>query len=439
MEAKMGEIRYFPSAALATVAVSLSVFSGCASVPRVASGYVAPGYEAVRDEFERNLAARGETGGAFAAVVDGITVVDIWGGSRTQKRGIAAGKNSGEAWERDTMVNVFSATKGMASFVIAHLRSRGLLDYDAPVARYWPEFAAHGKDRITVRQLLSHEAGILFPPSPLDGGDVDSLARVLGDTVPEWKPGEYCGYHAGTIGYCIQVLCVRVDPSHRTVGRYLREEFMDKLGEEFYIGVPDDIPDSRIAELKAFSPIEAMLHLAEIPPGLRVVLFNPRSLFWRSMGGPGGDINDRRNLARENPAGFGVGTARALAAVYGSVAAGGGKVGLSAETLGLIFGEAERPSKSSLDRVMNLPDASYGLGFQKPDATFPFSTDRHAIGFLGASGAFAYADRTAGIGAAYVTNRMSPGTQINDPRERALRETLYACVSRARTSGGPRE
>jgi len=400
--------------------------SGAAAEPYGVQGWVAPGYEAVREAFASNLARRGELGGAFAARVDGELVVDLWGGRKRPGRGRA------EPWERDTLVNVFSATKGLAAVVLAHLHSRGLLDYDAPVARYWPGFSAHGKEDVTVRQLLSHQAGLLFPPRPIDPDDLASMAEILADTRPEWTPGDHCGYHAGTIGYCIQVIASSIDPSGRTVGAYLREEIMEALGEEFYIGLPDDVPDERIATLKPFSPLEAIFHLSEIPKGLRAVLFNPRSLFWRSMGDAGGDINDRGALARENPSGFGVGTARAMAAVYGDLASGGRRLGLDQATLELLFAEPERPRLGDLDLVMNLEGAAYGLGFQKSDGTGWFSKDPGAIGFLGASGAFGWADSSAGIGAAYVTNRMSPGTQIDDPRERALREALYACAAKSR-------
>lgn len=410
---------------------------GCTTIDThdvVVHGLVAPGYEPVREAFAENLARRGELGGAFAAYVGDEKVVDLWGGYRDVARTLP--------WAEETHVLVFSATKGVAAFTLAHLHTRGLLDYDAPVAAYWSEFAQGGKEHITVRQLLSHQAGLVLLDAPVDPSDLDEMAAVIARAEPLWEPGTQHGYHAGTVGLAMQVLVYRIDPLHRTLGTYLQEEIARPLGAEFHIGLPPDFDVTRLAEMREFRPHEALFHLGDIPKGLRQVLFRPKSLFWRSMGEAPVDVNSEAYLRVENASGNGVGTARGMARIYqlalgdagsaeSTTSAHGAMPRLGSSTRSVLFAPPEEPSRGRLDAVMNI-DAYYGLGFQKPDpSTGWFSPNPTAIGFMGASGALAFADPATGIAAAYVTNRMSPGTQINDPRERALREALYACAAAA--------
>lgn len=417
--------------ALMVASLSALFASACSTVPKSdgspAQGFVAPGYEEVREEFERNLRSRGELGGAFAAYVDGQLVVDLWGGWADPKRT--------RPWNRDTSVVVFSATKGVGAMTLAHLHSKGLLDYDRRVSEYWPEFAAKGKADITLRQLLSHQAGIVLTSEPLDARDPGQAARILADTEPLWTPGDYHGYHAGTVGFAMQALVLRIDPRGRSINRYLQEELSEPLGADFTIGLSPGYDRDRIAVIKPFSPMEALFHLGEMPKGLRKVVFDGKSLFWKSMGEGKVDVNSEEFLSGENPSGNGIGTARGLAALYGEFATGGKRIGLAPETLAAVFGPAETPRLDRLDRVMNL-DSYFGLGFQKPNPDDGwFSENPAAIGFLGASGAIGVADPAHQVGFAYVTNRMSPGTQVNDPRERALQDALYRAL-RAKTEGG---
>ncbi len=408
---------------MVAIAYVLAASMGCATTGRksmMTQGTVAEGYEEVREEFERNLKQRGELGGAFAAYVDGVKVVDLWGGYTSISKD--------KPWEQDTMVCVYSATKGLAAMALAHLHSRGLLDYDAPVARYWPGFAAKGKETVTVRQLISHQAGLVILSRDPDPADIEGMAAIIADTEPLWTPGDYQGYHAGTVGFCMQVLVHKIDPAHRTIGTYLREEISGKLDADFHIGYPDGAPMERIALMRGFKPVEAIFNIGSVPKGLRKVLFDSKSLFWKSMGNNKIDVNDPAYLSSENPSGSGVGNARGMAAMYGALAAGGSSIGISEETLDLLFGPPESPRMGRLDRVMNM-EASFGLGFQKPDADGDwFSPSPRAIGFMGASGSLAFADPDRRLGAAYVTNKMSAGNQINDPRERALRKALYRSI-----------
>ncbi|MGZ6696944.1 MAG: serine hydrolase domain-containing protein, partial [Solirubrobacteraceae bacterium] len=206
-------------------------------------GWIAPGFEEVRAEFDRNFSERGEIGAAVAAYWRGGKVVDLWGGRRTP--------TGEEPWNEDTMVVVNSTTKGLAAMTLAVASSRGWIDYDTPVAEYWPEFAQNGKGAVTVRQLLSHEAGLVWIDQPLrveDLRDLDSVSRALARQKPAWEPGTRHGYHAMTIGLYMQELIRHVDPAHRTLGRFFAEEIARPLQIEFYIGLPPEIPDERLAQ-----------------------------------------------------------------------------------------------------------------------------------------------------------------------------------------------
>src|SRR4026209_2481370 len=177
-------------------------------------GAVSGGLEAVREAFAQNFERRGELGGACCAYRHGEKVVDLWGGVRN--------KQTGEPWERDTMVLVYSATKGLAAMTMALAHSRGWLDYEERVSRYWPEFAQNGKETITVRQLLAHLAGLFALDVPVDRSvvaDLDRLAVVLARQKPVWKPGTRQAYNGITLGYYEGELLRRLDPRHRSLGR----------------------------------------------------------------------------------------------------------------------------------------------------------------------------------------------------------------------------
>src|SRR5579864_5332482 len=174
-------------------------------------GHVSRGFELVREVFIENFARRHELGGACCAYPHGEKVVDLWGGIRN--------KRTSEPWEQDTMVIVWSATKGLAAMTLAIAHSRGWLDYEAPVCRYWAEFAQQGKEKITVRQLLAHQAGLFAFAEPVDRSvvaDLDRLAIVLARQKPAWEPGTRQGYHALTLGFYEGELLRRVDPQHRS-------------------------------------------------------------------------------------------------------------------------------------------------------------------------------------------------------------------------------
>jgi len=386
-------------------------------------GYVKSGFEAVRDAFEQNFVQRGELGGACCAYRNGEKVVDLWGGIRN--------KVTSEPWEENTMVVVHSATKGLAAMTLAIAHSRGWLDYDQRVAAYWPEFAQHGKDRITVRQLLSHQAGLFAFDEPVDRSvvaDPDRLAAVMVRQKPAWEPGERQAYHAITLGFYEGELMRRVDPRHRTLGQFFRDEIAAPLGEELYLRLPEEIPNSRLAVLAAPGRVALLLGF---PLRLTLDTMNPHSNIYRALVvNPGAAVylDERRVYARnlEVPSGNAVGTARGIAHAYSVFAGDGGRLGLHKRTLDLLAAPAIPPRRGFYDECMKAHDVQFSLGFMKSCPAFPFGSTG-SYGSPGAGGAMGFADPHAGVGYAYVTSQM--GTTLTcDPRHAALSEALYAAL-----------
>src|SRR5215471_8328665 len=219
------------------------------------NGFVRDGFEAVRAAFAANFEDRHELGGACCAYYRGERVVDLWGGIRN--------KQTGEPWERDTMVLVYSASKGLAAMTLALAHSRGWLDYDERVCAYWPAFAQQGKERITVRQLLAHQAGLFAFDEPVDRAtvaDLDRLAEVMARQKPAWEPGTRQGYHAITLGFYESELLRHIDPRHRSLGRFFQDEIATPLGLDLYIRLPEEIPNSRLAHLSTPGTLDMLLH-----------------------------------------------------------------------------------------------------------------------------------------------------------------------------------
>lgn len=384
-------------------------------------GMVAPGFEAVRTEFERNFAERGEIGAAVAAYWRGEKVVDLWGGRRTPE---------GDApWNEDTMVVVMSSTKGLSAMTLALANARGWLSYDAPVARYWPEFAQNGKAAITVRQLLGHEAGLVLLDEKLTVArmrDLDDVARLLARQKPAWPPGTRHGYHTMTLGLYMQELIRHVDPAQRTLGRFFHDEIAVPLGVEFYIGLPRDIPAERLARVKTLSPVRALLGLRKTPPAMIRKLFQPPFVIFRSFLLSDLDWNDRRMFEVELPAGNGVCTARAIARAYSCFAEGGAELGVTPETFGRITAPPVMPGV--LDEVLGVP-SYFSLGFLRPGPGVSFGSSPRAFGAPGAGGSFAFADPDAHLGYAYIMNKLD-FYLVDDPREKALRDAVYRVIGR---------
>jgi CubicO group peptidase (beta-lactamase class C family) len=395
-----------------------------AAVERVTvEGHVSPGFEAVREVFADNFVTRHERGGACCAYCHGEKVVDLWGGVRNRQ--------TGEPWERDTMVVVHSATKGLAAMTLALAHSRGWLDYEERVATYWPEFAQHGKENITVRQLLAHQAGLFAFDEPVDRSvvaDANRLAAVMARQTPAWEPGTRQAYHALTLGFYEGELMRRLDPQHRTLGQFFHDEIAAPLGEAIYLRLPETIPNSRLAVLSAPGRIALLLGF---PFRFTLEAMNPRSNIYRALVvNPGTSIylDEQRVYAREFevPSGNAVATARGIAHAYDVFASGGRELGLRQRTLELLAAPAIPPSRGFYDECMKGPGIAFSLGFMKSCPAFPFGSPG-AYGAPGAGGAMGFADPLAGVGYAYVTSQMGT-TLAGDPRDVALSQALYAAL-----------
>lgn len=328
------------------------------------------------------------------------------------------------------MVLVYSATKGLAAMTLAVAHSRGWLDYEQRVCRYWPEFAQHGKETITVRQLLAHQAGLFAFDEPVDRSvvaDLDRLAVVLARQKPAWEPGTRQAYHAISLGFYESELLRRVDPHHRSLGRFFHDEIASPLGLDFYIRLPESIPNSRLATLAKPSPVAMLLGF---PIRLTLASLNRRSIIYRAlMVNPGSELphDEQRIYARnlEVPSGGGVGTARAIAHAYSVFATGGRELQLRPETLHALSAPPIPATHGFYDECM-MGDVRFSLGFMKPSPSWPFGNEG-SFGAPGSGGSLGFADPKAGIGYAYVTSQMGT-TLTGDPRDLALRNAVYSII-----------
>jgi CubicO group peptidase (beta-lactamase class C family) len=390
-------------------------------------GHVSPGFETVRDAFAENFVCRGELGGACCVYRGGEKVVDIWGGIRN--------KETGEPWERDTMVLVWSARKGLAAMTLAVAHSRGWLDYEERVATYWPEFAQQGKEKITLRQLLAHQAGLFAFDEPVDErvvADLDRLAVVLARQKPAWQPGTRQAYHALTLGFYEGELMRRVDPRHRSLGQFFHDEIATPLGLDVYIRLPEEIPNSRCASLAPPGPLRMLIGF---PPLLALDSINPRSVVYRALvANPGcAFVRDPDHVYIRNvevPSGGVVGTARGIARAYGVFACGGDELKLRSATLDLLAAPPMPPASGSFYDDFFRGDVRFSLGFFKPGPILRFGTDARSFGAPGSGGSIGFADPAGGIGYAYVTSQMGT-TLTGDLRDKALRDALYSALRMA--------
>ena len=385
-------------------------------------GHVSRGFEAVRAAFAENFARRGELGGACCVYQHGEKIIDLWGGIRN--------KQTGDPWERDTMVVVHSATKGLAAMTLALAHSERWLDYEERVATYWPEFAQQEKEKITVRQLLAHQAGLFAFGEPVDRSvvaDLDRLAAVMARQRPAWEPGARQAYHALTLGFYEGELMRRVDPRHRTIGQFFQDEIASALGEDVYIRLPEEIPNARLATL---SPPSRLRMLTGFPLRFTLEAMNRHSNIYRALvANPGATVylDEQRVYARnfEVPSGGGVGTARGIAHAYGVFAGRGRELGLRQETLSLLAAPAIPPACGFYDECLK-GEVQFSLGFMKPCENWRFGSAL-SFGSPGSGGSLGFADPEVDVGYAYVTSQM--GTALTgDPRDIALREALYSAL-----------
>jgi CubicO group peptidase (beta-lactamase class C family) len=398
-------------------------------------GTCEPRFARVREEFERNFAERGEVGSSVCVTLDGEPVVDLWGGY--------ADPTAGKAWGRDTIGHVWSATKGATALCAHMLASRGRLDLNAPVARYWPEFAKNGKDAVLVRHLLNHQAGLPAVRDPLPAGcfyDWSLMVDTLAREEPFWRPGTRNGYHALTFGYLVGEVVRRVDG--RTLGAFFRDEVAGPLGLDFWLGLPAE-QEARVAPTIPAAPPGPG---DPVPSFYVAALTDPTSVQALVLANTGGymllpgESDSRAAHAAEIGAVGGISNARGLAGMYRALALGGAPL-VDADQLAVMGAVS---SATSVDAVLLVP-SRFTLGFVKTaDNRYLPAADREgvlmseeAFGHVGMGGSHGFADPRARLSFGYTMSRQGTGLGVNE-RGQSLIDAVYAAIGYRRVDdGGP--
>jgi len=374
-------------------------------------GFVEAGFEPVREAFTANFEHRGEVGAACCIHLHGRTVVDLWGGLTTP--------GGTKPYTTDTLQLVASTTKGIVAIAAHMLAQEGKLDFDAPVIRYWPEFGAEGKERIPVRWLFSHRAGLAAIDRPLSLDDVyawDPVADALAAQRPLWEPGSAHGYHVGTFGWLAGEVIRRV--SGKSVGKFVAERIAKPLGLEFWIGLPGAL-NGRVAPLIPPPPPSG-------PPDVFTArLLDPTTLLHRAFVNPmllPNTLNEPAFWAAEIPAANGIGTARSISRLYATcIGEVGGVRLLNPDTL-----ERSTEVQAAGEDLVLGYQTRYATGFQRSFPFRPMAGDG-SFGHYGMGGSVGFADRELGFSFAYVMNQMLPSGGV-DPRPAALVDALRSCI-----------
>jgi CubicO group peptidase (beta-lactamase class C family) len=379
-------------------------------------GDVADGFAGVVDAFARNFERRGDVGAACSVYLDGQPVVDLWGG--------LADPATGRAWAQDTIVIVYSCTKDVTAVAANQLIERGLLDPDAPVAEYWPEFAAAGKSTIPVRWVMSHQAGLAAIDGTVTLDDVaawDPMMDAIAAQEPNWEPGTKHGYHARTYGWIVGELIRRV--TGKMPGGYVADEIVAPLGLDLFLGLPAS-EDARVAPI-----IPAVSDDPELAALTEQALRDQSTLLGRVIGGPS-DLfryddmwNTRRMRGAQMPSSNGHSDARSLARMYAAcIGEVDGVRLLSPDTVA----RATEVLATGTDCVIGQP-LSFGLGFALPPTLGPTAGPK-AFGHSGAGGSTAFCDPERGLAFAYVMNQMKFSMSELDVRGQRLIEATYAAL-----------
>ncbi|MFX1344792.1 MAG: serine hydrolase domain-containing protein [Promethearchaeota archaeon] len=376
-------------------------------------GYCEEQFEPVKEAFAKNFEEDLDLGASLAATIDGKFVIDIWAGY--------ADAAQTRPWEQDTIVNVYSTTKVMTTLCVLMLVDKGLIDLDAPVAKYWPEFAQEGKEKLPVRFILSHTSGLpgfdqIVQPKTLC--DWDRIINILAAQKSWWEPGTKSGYHAATFGFLLGEVVRRV--TGKSIGTFFRDEVAIPLKADFYIGLPKE-HDSRVAELIPPTPIDPSL-MGEI---------DPQSISVRVFGNPALDDKlvaeslTREWRAAEIPASNGHGNARSIARIASVLACGGEIDGLRLLSSQMIEKAIEEQSYDT-DLVYTFP-VRYGLGFGLVSKDRPISPNPRAFYWGGWGGSHVTMDLDAKLSWAFAMNKLMV-TLLGDPRTERIREALYKAL-----------
>ncbi|HTL86544.1 MAG TPA: serine hydrolase domain-containing protein [Acidimicrobiia bacterium] len=365
-------------------------------------GSVAPGFEAVRAAFEDNFTQGREVGAAFSAYHRGKKVVDVWGGM--------ADPEAGRTWDEHTIAIVFSTTKGITAMCANKLAQEGALDVDAPVAKYWPEFAAEGKQDIPVSYLLSHQAGLAWVEGTYSEQDAftwDVVVDALARQAPHYTPGSEHGYHATTYGWLVGEVIRRI--TGKSVGAYFREAIGEPLGVDFWIGLPES-EEARVAPMVGGLADPALTENPDVR-ALMEQFMGPETALGRALFAPGGALsspgvwNTRALHAAEIPAANGIGEARGIARMYASCI---GEV----DGFRLLTDDQLKQATTQLtkgpNKILLDLDIQFGLGFMLRSPFIPLGGPR-SFGHFGAGGSVGWADPDSELAFGYVMNKMDMG------------------------------
>ena len=382
------------------------------------SGHCDEKFEKARELFSQSIESGYEVGAAITIEIEGETVLDLWGG--------ADDVLEGTKWQKDTIVNVFSTTKGMAAICLLQLVEQGKLDLDLPVSSYWPEFAQEGKESIPVRYLLCHKSGLCGVRKPLDQGafcNWELICNELASQKPLWEPGTDHGYQAITYGHLVGEVLRRIDG--RTIGNYFKEEISEPLNLDFWIGLPDsefsrvtNMNPSKPGPMQFLFPLILKLPRVLVPGPMKFLLDfgDTETPTGAAFSNPpmqmdpekGMEANTKKWRNAEIPAANGHGTARAIAKIYGVLANGGSRDGvhvLKPETIEM----ARQTQSDGRDLVLGGIHSRFGLGFMLGTEHINMGPSEGSFGHGGAWGSLGFADPDNKVSLGFVMNQMHPG------------------------------
>jgi CubicO group peptidase (beta-lactamase class C family) len=382
----------------------------------IIEGLCDPRFQRVQDALAESFTRFGETGASLALTLDNRPVVDLQAGHVDTART--------KPWKPDTIANVYSTTKGMTAICALRLVDQGRLDLDAPVAKYWPEFAQAGKETLKVRWLLSHRAGlpaVAKPLAPEAMYEWETMTTALAEQKPWWEPGTKHGYHAVTYGWLVGEVVRRI--TGKSLGTYFRDEVAGPLGADFHIGLGPE-HDARVADL--IPPPPPTPDQTDL---LSLIMNEPESMLAKTFTNPLvqiHEVNSRAWRGAEIPAANGHTNAHALARVYGALACGGVAAGVRVLSPAVIeLGYTEQ--SDGMDEVLPL-HTRIGLGFFLSTPTEKLGPNPRSFGHGGMGGSLGFADPDTGLGFGYVMNEMHSGLWLIDPRPAALIEAVYECL-----------
>lgn len=376
-------------------------------------GYCDPKFQAVADAFTRCFTEHGENGASVAVTVEGEMVVDLWGGFMDEE--------ATRPWEEQTLGIIFSATKGIVTTAVHMLVERGQIDLDSPIARYWPEYAQNGKQNVTLRQVMSHTAGLPFIDAELYMGapyDWQTMIEACAAQKPEWEPGSTLAYHAITFGWIVGEVIHRV--SGQMPGEFIAREIAEPLGAEFYLGLPES-QDSNVADWIDPQPESS----SESPPGPSPASGGLRLGFLRANT-PRNALSTRAWKAAQIPAANGYSNGRGLAKIYQPLALGGEHNGVRIMDRSTI--EAAIVQQADDYDVVLLANAKRAVGYKLIWPDLGETIGERTFGHPGLGGSLGCADPDKRMSLGYVMNKPWSGPRGSDPRNPSLLEAVYKCI-----------